>query len=333
MKWNGCRVVVTGADGFIGAHLTHELVRRGAIVTGLAQYNSFDHHGWLDELPGPVRSEITLTRCDIRDAHQMLSIVDGQEVVFHLAALIAIPFSYVAPETYVQTNVQGTLNLLSAARQAGVAKFIHTSTSEVYGTARFEPITEEHPLHAQSPYAASKIGADMLAESFARSFGLPTITLRPFNTYGPRQSERAVIGTIIRQALDPRVPAIRLGALSPTRDFNYVTDTVSAFLHAAGLGAIHHGQVFNAGTGRKVAIAEVVDLVRDIIGTDKTVITDEQRLRPGPSEVLTLIADASKLRTASGWTPTVTLEEGLEHTVDWWRGRLDRVRDSVEQIL
>ncbi|MCC7017231.1 MAG: SDR family NAD(P)-dependent oxidoreductase, partial [Rhodospirillales bacterium] len=219
--WRDRPVLVTGADGFIGSHLAEALARLGARVTALACYNSFDSHGWLDEIDIELRARLRCVRGDIRDPGAMLRLVDGHADVFHLAALIAIPFSYEAPASYVATNVQGTLNLLEAARAAGIKRFVHTSTSEVYGTALRTPIDESHPLQGQSPYSASKIGADMMAESFARSFGLPVVTLRPFNTYGPRQSERAVIPTIIRQALDPNCASIRLGSLDPKREFNF----------------------------------------------------------------------------------------------------------------
>jgi UDP-glucose 4-epimerase len=322
-------VLVTGADGFIGSHLVTALARQGAVVTALAAYNSFDSHGWLDEVDPALRAGMTLVRGDIRDADQMMALCRGQEVVFHLAALIAIPFSYAAPSSYVQTNVQGTLNLLSAARAAGVRRFVHTSTSEVYGTARFTPITEDHPLQGQSPYSASKIGADMMAESFARSFGTPVITLRPFNTYGPRQSERAVISTVIRQALDPACAAIRVGDLTPTRDFNFVEDTAAAFMAVASLGDEHAGAVFNAGTGVHVSIGTMVEMVRELTGCTKKLEVEEHRKRPANSEVFTLLADASRLTAASGWRPQVDLREGLRRTIEWWRPRLDRLRPDL----
>ena len=227
VDWSRRKVLITGADGFIGSHLAEAMVAVGADVTALALYNSFDSHGWLDDLPAKAKSALRQVRGDIRDPHQMAKLCRGRDVVFHLAALIAVPYSYDAPSSYVQTNVQGTVNVLSATREAGVSRVIHTSTSEVYGTARFTPITEDHPLQGQSPYSASKIAADMMAESFHRSFAVPVITLRPFNTYGPRQSERAVISMVIRQALDPRCDALRVGDLPPSRDFSFVADTVA----------------------------------------------------------------------------------------------------------
>ncbi|MBC7952329.1 MAG: SDR family NAD(P)-dependent oxidoreductase [Rhodospirillaceae bacterium] len=323
------KVLVTGADGFIGSHLAAELVRRGAAVTALALYNSFDGHGWLDDLPADIRAGMELVRGDIRDAEHMTALCQGQEVVFHLAALIAIPYSYMAPSAYVQTNVQGTTNVLLAARAAGVRRVVHTSTSEVYGTALFTPITEEHPLQGQSPYSASKIGADMMATSFARSFELPVITLRPFNTYGPRQSERAIISTVIRQALDPAADAIRVGDLRPKRDFTFVQDTAEAFLAVAGLGDEHVGKVFNGGTGRCVTMEEVVTMIRRVAGCDKPVVQESERMRPAASEVMTLLADWSALNAASGWQPRHDLEQGLSQTVEWWRSRLDRLRPDL----
>lgn len=333
MNWMGKTVLVTGADGFIGSHLAQALVRAGAKVTALAQYNSFDSHGWLDDVPGAERAEMRLVRGDIRDPEHMRAITQGQQVVLHLAALIAIPYSYVAPSAYAQTNVQGTVNMLQAAREAGVERFVHTSTSETYGTARFTPITEDHPLQGQSPYSASKIGADMMAESFARSFDLPVITLRPFNTYGPRQSERAVISTVIRQVLDPKSDVIRVGDLTPTRDFNFVEDTAAAFMAVAGLSDDHVGQVFNAGTGVHVSIGQMIEMVRAVTGTGKPLVTDETRMRPPQSEVFTLLADASRLKAASGWAPQVDLRQGLTRTVEWWARRVDQLRPDAGYMI
>ena len=326
MSWKNRKVLITGADGFIGSHLAERLVSLGADVTALALYNSFDAAGWLDDANQETRSALRIVRGDVRDPHQMAALCKGQDVVFHLAALIAIPYSYDAPSSYVQTNVQGTVNVLQGALAGGVSRVVHTSTSEVYGTALFTPITEDHPLQGQSPYSASKIGADMIAESFARSFDLPVVTLRPFNTYGPRQSERAVISTVIRQALDDRCDAIHVGDLTPTRDFNFVGDTVEAFLAAADLDASHAGQVFNAGSGRMVSIGDMLDMVRAVTGCEKATIQEDHRKRPAGSEVLTLLADATRLTTASGWTSKIDFETGIERTVDWWRGRMDKVR-------
>lgn len=333
MPWNTRKVLVTGADGFIGSHLTERLIEAGAEVTALAQYNSFDSHGWLDDLPPETRKAAECVRGDIRDPHHMAALAKGKDTVFHLAALIAIPFSYDAPSSYVQTNVQGTVNVLAAARAAGVSRIVNTSTSEVYGTAQFTPITEDHPVVGQSPYSASKIAADMMAQSFHRSFGLPVLTLRPFNTYGPRQSERAVIGAVIRQALDPGCRELRLGDLGPKRDFNFVTDTARAFMAAAELDEEHLGRVYNAGGGHMVSIGEMVDLVRGLTGCGKPIIEEEGRKRPAQSEVMALMADASRLTAASGWKPEVSLKEGLQRTVAWWRDRMETVRPDASYMV
>ncbi|MEX0694474.1 MAG: SDR family NAD(P)-dependent oxidoreductase [Rhodospirillales bacterium] len=328
MKWTDRKVLVTGADGFIGSHLAEALVRAGADVTVLSLYNSFDRHGWLDHSPQDIRAAMHLVRGDVRDPHQMKSLVAGHHIVFHLAALIAIPYSYAAPASYVDTNIQGTLNLLTAARDCGIERFVHTSTSEVYGTAQFTPITEDHPLQGQSPYSASKIGADVMVESFYRSFDLPAVILRPFNTYGPRQSERAVISTIIRQVLDPRCAVIRIGDMTPKRDFNYVGDTVSAFMALADAPDTCNGQVFNAGTGRMVTIRETFDIIMQLCGCSKDVVQEEERTRPTKSEVFALMADAGKLQSATDWVADTMLEQGLEKTIAWWSQNLHLVRDD-----
>lgn len=325
-RWTGRKVFVTGADGFIGSHLTAALVERGADVTALCQYNSFDAHGWLDDLPSATMDAIRMARGDIRDPEYMRHLCVGQDVVFHLAALIAIPYSYDAPTAYAQTNVQGTVNILTAAREAGCQRVIHTSTSEVYGTALVTPITEAHPLQGQSPYSASKIGADMMAEAFQRSFSLPVVTLRPFNTYGPRQSERAVIPTVIRQALDPACTEIRIGDPSTVRDFMFVEDTAAAFLAAAELPASAEGRAFNAGTGVAVTIGEMLQAVKTITGCNKPVVEEAARMRPAASEVRLLLADASQLTAASGWKPQTALADGLAKTLEWWRPRIGQVR-------
>jgi NAD dependent epimerase/dehydratase len=322
LSYKNIKVLVTGADGFIGSHLTEALVRHDAEVTALSLYNSFDKNGWLDDLPEAIRARIEIRRGDIRDAAFVRRILRGQDVVFHLAALIAIPYSYLAAQSYVETNVLGTLNLLEAAREIGVARIIHTSTSEVYGTALTLPIAESHPLQGQSPYSASKIGADMMAEAFARSFDLPVTILRPFNTYGPRQSERAVIPTVIRQVLDSSCAAIRIGDISTVRDFNFVDDTVAAFL-AIGLAAdIEFGRAYNAGSGKAVSVAEMIDLVIGLAGCAKPVEHDPDRMRPADSEVRALLADSSRLTAAVGWQPGVDLRDGLTRTIAWWRDRL-----------
>jgi UDP-glucose 4-epimerase len=328
LDYRNVKILVTGADGFIGSHLTEALVSRGAEVTALCLYNSFDSHGWLDDLPEPARAKLKLMRGDVRDAAFVRRIVHGQEVVFHLAALIAIPYSYVAAQSYVETNVLGTLNVLEAAREIGIPRVVHTSTSEVYGTALTLPITESHPLQGQSPYSASKIGADMMAEAFARSFNLPVAVLRPFNTYGPRQSERAVIPTVIRQALDASCASIRIGDASTVRDFTFVDDTVAAFL-AIGLAPdIEFGRAYNAGSGKSVSVAEMIDLVHDLVGCRKPVAQEPERLRPVDSEVRALLADSGRLLAATGWRPSVDFCQGLTRTIAWWRDLIASGRES-----
>jgi NAD dependent epimerase/dehydratase len=322
-RYTGRRVAVTGADGFIGSHLVEALVAAGAEVSALAQYNAFDRCGWLDELPPRVREGVRIHRGDIRDGAFVGAFIAGQDLVFHLAALIAIPYSYAAARSYVDTNVVGTLNVLEAAREHGVGRVVNTSTSEVYGTAETLPIAEVHPLKAQSPYAATKIAADKLAESYALSFDLPVVTLRPFNTYGPRQSERAVISSVIRQALDANCDAIRVGDLTPTRDFTYVVDTAEAFLAIGRAPNVEFGSVYNGGTGEAVSVGELVDTVRAITGVNKPVVAEDARLRPEKSEVRALLADPSRLQAATGWQARYDLDDGLERTIAWWRERLD----------
>jgi len=332
MSLNGQKIFITGADGFIGSHLTEALVRQGADVTALAQYNSFDAHGWLDDIAEDVQKNLRLERGDVRDAQQMARLCQGQEIIFNLAALITIPYSYEAASSYVETNVRGAVNLLEAARQHSVSRFIQTSTSEVYGTAQFTPITEEHPLQAQSPYAASKVAADMMATSYFKSFEVPVVVLRPFNTYGPRQSERAVISTIIRQALDPNLDAFHLGSLTPKRDFCFVNDTADAFIKSAELKDEHLGETFNAGTGHMITIGDLVKTVRAVTNCDKPVIEEDQRKRPAASEVMALQADFSKFFAASGWQPKTNLQDGIAETVAWWQTHLSHVRSSSGYI-
>ncbi len=329
------KVVVTGADGFIGSHVVEALVEAGADVTALALYNAFDSHGWLDDLAPEVRGAVRILRGDVRDGGFVHRLLKGQDACFHLAALIAIPFSYEAPRAYVDTNVVGTLNVLEAARDHGLARVVNTSTSEVYGTALHTPMAEDHPLQGQSPYSASKIGADMLAESFARSFDLPVVTLRPFNTFGPRQSERAVIASTIRQALDPACAAIKLGDPSTERDFTFVTDTASAFLATGAADGLAFGTAYNGGTGRAVTIGDMVEIVRRLSGTNKPVEHEAARMRPDASEVKALLADHTRLTNAAGWTPGVGLEEGIGRTISWWQRRLGsgRVRTSTDYVL
>jgi UDP-glucose 4-epimerase len=334
MSFRGLKAVVTGADGFIGSHLVEALVEADAEVTALALYNSFDRHGWLDELPTSVRDAVRLVRGDVRDASFMMGLLVGQDACFHLAALIAIPHSYEAPQSYVDVNVTGTLNVLEAARRNNLSRVIHSSTSEVYGTAQTTPMNESHPLQGQSPYSASKIAADMMAEAYARSFNLPVAILRPFNTFGPRQSERAVIASTIRQALDPDCSQIEVGDLSPLRDFTFVLDSAQAFLALARADGLSYGEAYNGGTGTAVSIGETVDTIRKLVGTNKPLSTNEVRVRPQKSEVRTLLADNRKLAAATGWKPVTTLEQGLQRTIEWWRQRIrsGRVRFDARHL-
>jgi dTDP-glucose 4,6-dehydratase len=313
-------VLVTGADGFIGSHLVETLVRRGVNVRAMVLYNSFDSWGWLDDSPREIRDAIEVVAGDIRDNGFVRSAVKGQDAVMHLAALIAIPYSYVAPQSYVEVNVTGTLNIVSAAKDFGTAKVMHTSTSECYGTAQFVPITEEHPLVGQSPYAASKIGADQIALSFYRSFGVPVTVCRPFNTYGPRQSARAVIPTVISQIASGKTE-IELGALSPTRDFNFVQDTVDgmiAILNAPDTA----GETINLGSGHEISIGDLVTLIASVMDRKVSVISKNERLRPEKSEVERLLADASKAQRIAGWSPAYAgrdgLRRGLQATAAWF---------------
>jgi UDP-glucose 4-epimerase len=319
---DSARVLVTGADGFIGSHLVQRLLAEGAKVRALCCYNSNGSRGWLDDLDvdgGDDGLETVLG--DVRDAGMMRSLMDGVDIVFHLAALIAIPYSYQAPASFVDTNVTGTLNVLEAVRQAGVRRMIHTSTSEVYGTPQQVPITESHPLCGQSPYAASKIAADQLCEAYARSFGTPVVILRPFNTYGPRQSARAVIPTILGQLL-AGATEIHLGSLHPRRDFTYVTDTVDGFVRMA-LADLEPGALIQLGTGRTVSIGELLALCMVIADADVLPVTDPQRVRPERSEVQILQSDPSLARDLLGWRPRVRLQNGLSETVGWLRGRVN----------
>jgi dTDP-glucose 4,6-dehydratase len=312
---------VTGADGFIGSHLTEALVRRGYNVRAFTYYNSFNSWGWLDNCAEDVRGEFEVFSGDIRDPHGVRVAMSGCDSVLHLAALIAIPYSYHSPDTYVDTNIKGTLNILQAARDLGTARVIHTSTSEVYGTARFVPITEDHPLQGQSPYSASKIAADQLAYSFYSSFGLPVVTLRPFNTYGPRQSARAVIPTIITQIAAGQ-KQIKLGAVSPTRDFSYVQDTVSGFI-AALENTNSLGEVINLGSNFEISIKDTAHLIAEVMGVEIEILSDESRVRPKHSEVERLFADNNKAEQLLGWKPEFAGEsgfkEGLFETVKWFK--------------
>jgi dTDP-glucose 4,6-dehydratase len=327
VDWTGRRVLVTGAAGFIGSHLAEELVRRGADVRAFVRYNSAGRWGWLDE--SELRDAFEVHAGDIRDPETLTAAMAGVEVVFHLAALIAIPYSYVTPLAYVRTNVEGTTNVLEAARAAGVRRVVHTSTSEVYGTARTVPISEAHPLQGQSPYSASKIGADKIAESFWGAYELPVVVLRPFNTYGPRQSARAVIPTIITQALAGR--AVRLGALSPTRDLTLVTDTAAGFI-CAGEAPAAVGRTINLGVGSEISIGDLAKRIESLLGREIEIVSDEQRLRPAGSEVERLLSDNALARELLGWTPQASLDEGLELTIEWIARHLDRYRPGTYQV-
>jgi NAD dependent epimerase/dehydratase len=317
VDWSGRRVLVTGGEGFIGSHLVERLVHEGAEVRTLVQYNAFGRFGWLDPA---VHVEVRVIPGDVRDAGRVREAVDGCEVVFHLAALIGIPYSYVAPESYVQVNVEGTSNVALACRTTGVSRLVHTSTSETYGSALRVPIDEDHPLRPQSPYSASKIGGDMMALSYWHAFELPVAVVRPFNTYGPRQSTRAVIPTILTQ-LHGGATEIRLGATAPTRDFNYVDDTVSGFLAVAACDRAV-GSVVNIGSGREVSIGDLVALLIRTTGSSAEVVVDPDRVRPAGSEVDRLLCDNTRAREWAGWTPEVSLEEGLRRTSDWVKENL-----------
>ncbi|MBI3553480.1 MAG: SDR family NAD(P)-dependent oxidoreductase [Elusimicrobia bacterium] len=329
MDWKGRRVLVTGAGGFIGSHLAEELARRGAKVRALVRYNSRSHWGFLEDLPPELAKRVEVWSGDVTDPFYVCELVARQEVVFHLAALIAIPYSYVAPASYVAVNVGGTLNVLEACRRHKVGKLVHTSTSEVYGTALYTPIDEDHPLQGQSPYSASKISADKLVESFHRSFGLPAAIARPFNTYGPRQSARAVIPTIVAQVLSGR-PAVKLGELSPIRDFNFVSDTVAGFL-AVAASPKTLGKAVNLGSGRGVSIGETAKRIIKLMGAKSLIARDNGRVRPGASEVYRLICDNGRARRL-GWRPRHSLESGLKATIDHISQNRPRYKDGIYNV-
>jgi NAD dependent epimerase/dehydratase len=313
-------VLVTGADGFIGSHLTEALVRQGYNVRAFIYYNSFNSWGWLEHCSDDVKGKFEVFPGDVRDPYGVKEAMKGCDAVLHLAALVAIPFSYHSPDTYVDTNIKGTLNVLQAGRELGVSRIIHTSTSEVYGTAQFVPITEEHPLRGQSPYSATKIAADQLANAFYSSFELPVVTIRPFNTYGPRQSARAVIPTIITQIANGE-RLIKLGALTPTRDFSYVQDTVLGFIAALN-GKEGIGEVINIGSNFEISIEDTAHAIAECMGVQIKLHSDDQRLRPIKSEVERLWADNSKAKELFGWQPTYAgkdgFKQGLRETVDWF---------------
>lgn len=314
------KILVTGADGFIGSHLTEALVRAGHPVRAFVYYNSFGSWGWLDETPADVRAELDVVAGDVRDPHGVRQAMTGCDTVMHLAALIAIPYSYRSPDSYVDTNIRGTLNVLQAARELEVARVVHTSTSEVYGTARRVPIDEDHPLQAQSPYAATKVAADQLALSFQRSFGTPVAVLRPFNTYGPRQSARAIIPTVVAQIANG-ARQIRLGAVRPTRDFTFVADTVAGFMAIARADKAI-GEVVNVGNNFEISIGELAQLIAEVMGERIEIEADPSRLRPETSEVDRLWADNAKAKALLGWTPRYAgregLRRGLAETAAWF---------------
>lgn len=321
------KVLVTGADGFIGSHLTETLLNKGYDVKAFTLYNSFGTWGWLDTLPKSELDQIEIFSGDVRDPNGVREAMKGADMVFHLAALIAIPFSYYSPDSYVDTNIKGTLNVLQAARQLETQKVMITSTSEVYGTAQYVPIDEKHPFQGQSPYSATKIGADRLAESFYRSFNLPVAIVRPFNTYGPRQSARAVIPTIISQLLAGK-EEIKLGSLTPTRDFNYVKDTAAGFMAIAESDKTV-GQEINIATQKEVSIGELAsELIRQINPNAK-IVCDEERLRPEKSEVNRLLGCNEKIRRLTDWIPTYTLEQGLNETIEWIRQNMDSYKVDI----
>ena len=323
------KALVTGADGFIGSHLVEGLVAAGADVTAFCLYNSNGSWGWLDTIDTEVTDGVDVRLGDIRDANFVAESVAGHDAVFHLAALIAIPYSYQAPQSFVDTNVSGTLNVLEAVRSGKVGRLVQTSTSEVYGTPDTLPITEEHPLNGQSPYSATKIAADKLVESYHRSFSTPAVTLRPFNTYGPRQSARAVIPTILTQMLSG-ADEIRLGSLEPRRDLSYVTDVVDGFVRAGSADDVE-GEVIQLGTGRDEAVADIVEIARQVTGSEAEVVTDAERIRPAASEVDVLRSDPAKAKKLLGWEATTDLETGISRTAEWIAANLGRYRPAIYQ--
>ena len=328
------KILVTGADGFIGSHLTESLVKKGYEVTGFVQYNSNNSWGWLDYSDKSIKNNLEIFSGDIRDPYGVRKAVQSKDIVMHLAALIAIPYSYHSPDSYVDTNIKGTLNILQAVKDYGVSKLIHTSTSEVYGTAHYVPIDEKHPLQGQSPYSATKISADHLAESFYRSFETPLITIRPFNTYGPRQSARAVIPTIISQIVRGK-KEIKLGNLNPTRDFSYVQDTVNGFISTLNQSCF--GEVINLGSNFEISIRDTVNLIAEVMGSEVKIIEDNKRLRPPKSEVDRLWADNTKAKKLLNWSPVYYgkegMKRGIEETVAWFKKHNNKfIKDDIYNI-
>lgn len=320
--------LVTGAGGFIASHLVEELVRQGHDVRAFVRYNSRNLWGWLED--SPCRDAVEIISGDVRDYDLVRSSVEGCDTVFHLAALIGIPYSYVSPLAYVRTNVEGTYNILHAARECGVERVVHTSTSEIYGTAQYVPIDEAHPVNPQSPYAASKASADFLALSYHRSFGLPVVVVRPFNTYGPRQSARAIIPTVISQILDGK-ETLSLGNLTPTRDLTFVSDTVSGFL-AAAASPQTAGETVNLGTGSEISIGDLVAKIASIMGCEVKITSDEQRVRPAMSEVERLLSNPGKMRALTGWKADISLDEGLARTVEWMKERKSLYKSAIYNV-
>lgn len=324
MNWRNKKVLITGAGGFIGSHLTERLVEKGANVKAFVHYNALGRWGWLDD--SPAKTEVEVIAGDITDMEFVNNAVKGNDVVFHLAALIAIPYSYIAPSSYVKANIDGTLNVMMAAREHGIERVVHTSTSETYGTAQYVPIDEKHPLQGQSPYSATKIGADKIVESFHLSFNIPVSTVRPFNTYGPRQSARAVIPTIITQCLSGK--EVKLGNLLSTRDMNYVLNTVDGFIKIAETKKTI-GRTVNLGSGEEISIGKLAELIAKLCGQSIEIVCDEQRMRPKTSEVDRLMADISLASELTGWTPEIPLTKGLELTIEWMQKHLERYRPGV----
>jgi NAD dependent epimerase/dehydratase len=326
MNWRNKKVLVTGAGGFIGSHLTEHLIELGANVKAFVRYNSRNDWGLLELLPREKRNKIEVVMGDLKDTDAVRQVVKGTDIIFHLGALIAIPYSYIHPGETIETNILGTLNVLMAAKENGIEKFIHTSTSEVYGTARYVPIDEGHPLQGQSPYSASKIGADKIAESFYRSFDLPIAIIRPFNTYGPRQSARAVIPTIITQTLTKG--KIFLGSLHPTRDYTYVKDVVEGFIKVAE-SPKSVGEVINIGSNFEISIGDLTNKIISLIGKNAEIITDPARVRPQDSEVERLWCDNTKAKRLLGWDPTTTLDKGLKKTIEWISDNINLYKPEI----
>jgi NAD dependent epimerase/dehydratase len=329
MKWQDKRVLVTGAGGFIGSHLVDELLRKGADVTAFVHYNARNDWGMLEGRYNEKTPNLNVIAGDVTDSLFVKKAITEKEYVFHLAALIGIPYSYVAPESYINTNVKGTLNVMQACLEQEVTRVVHTSTSEVYGTAQYTPIDEKHPLQGQSPYSASKIGADKIAESFFCSFGLPVTTIRPFNTFGPRQSTRAVIPTIITQALTNKT--VKLGSLTPIRDLTYVADTVAGFIKLAESKKTL-GKTINTGSGRSVTIGELADIIIRQVNPKVRIICEEKRIRPDKSEVMELLCDNRCAAELSGWKPAFSLEDGLSLTIDWMKKNIASYKSGVYTV-